>query len=114
MRICVPYSCTSAPRGSMLIGWLGHKRRKFRFPVAHTVLPVCLGGRKANEVKGAKRNPGQAQDGSLLDANSNCFLESSLLISILLLQNFNFFYFKCMEYLDVLTTCMYFLLIPVT
>lgn len=55
----------------MLIGWLGHKRRKFRFPVAHTVLPVSWGGRKANEMNGAKRNPAQAQDGSLLDAKSN-------------------------------------------
>jgi hypothetical protein len=55
----------------MLIGWLGHKRRKFRFPVAQTVLPVFWGGRKANEVNGAKRNPARVQDGSLLDAKSN-------------------------------------------
>lgn len=71
MRVYVPYSCASAPHGSMLIGWLGHKRRKLRFPVAHTVLPVFWGGRKANEANGAERNPAQAQDGSRSDAKSN-------------------------------------------
>lgn len=52
MRLCAPYSCASAPLGDMLIGWPGHKTRKHRFPVAHTVRPVCCDGRKTSEVNG--------------------------------------------------------------
>lgn len=97
MRFYVPYSCASAPHGYMLIGWLGHKRRKCRFPVAHSVLPVCCDSREANGVNGAKRNIAQAQDGSLLDAKSNSVFSRKrsikpmqLLINILLLRNLNF------------------------
>lgn len=56
MRLCAPYSCASAPLGDMLIGWPGHKTRKHRFPVAHTVHPVCCDGRKASEVTGPERH----------------------------------------------------------
>lgn len=77
MRLCAPYSCASAPLGDMLIGWPGHKTRKHRFPVAHTVHPVCCDGRKASEVNTLK-DIAHPTIGSLLDIKSNdCFLEEA-------------------------------------
>lgn len=114
MRVYVPYSYASAPRASMLIGWLGHKRRKFGLPVAHTVLPVCWGGREAKEVNGAERQACSSPRWQPLRRQSKlCFLESSLLINILLLQNFKLVFFKCVEYLNTLKACLYFLLVPI-
>lgn len=114
MRVYVPYSYASAPRASMLIGWLGHKKRKFGLPVAHTVLPVCWGGREAKEVNGAERQACSSPRWQPLRRQSKlCFLESSLLINILLLQNFKLVFFKCAEYLNTLKACMYFLLVPI-
>lgn len=77
MRLCAPYSCASAPPGAMLIGWPGHKRRKHRFPVAHTELPVCSDGRKANTGTGNRAQPKMAA--SRIPSQTMSSLGSSLL-----------------------------------
>lgn len=102
MRVYVPYSCASAPHGSMLIGWLGHKRRKLKFPVAHTVLPVFWGGEKGKWSERSWKKPCSSPGWQPLRCQVKpCFLESSLLINRLLLQIFKLIFFKCTEYLNI-------------